>query len=49
MSNPNAKITMFRATIVKTNTFHRITAKAPNLLRRWHFDLLMRTCICSYK
>lgn len=32
---------MFRARIVKTYNFHRITVKAPNLLRRWHLDSLI--------
>jgi hypothetical protein len=26
---------------VKTYNFHRITVKAPNLLRRWHLDSLI--------
>jgi hypothetical protein len=36
MSNPIAKIAMFRARIMKTYMFHRITIKAPKLSRRWH-------------
>jgi hypothetical protein len=32
---------MFRARIVKTYNFHRITIKAPDLLRRWHLDSLI--------
>ena len=36
VSNSIAKITVFRARIMKTYAFHRITVKAPYLFRRWH-------------
>ena len=36
VSNSIAKITVFRARIMKTYAFHRVTVKAPNLFRRWH-------------
>jgi len=40
---------MFRARIVKTYSFHRITAKAPNLLRRWHLDSLIMQVLVVIK